>query len=475
MTRRSVAASLLGATAIIIAMPRAASSQQTRRPNACNTGSYGYDAGGWPERLRRGDTIGVARDIAHVAAFCPAEMTTLAVLLPFLRDSAHAALLGLGDLPYENIIWRLAKYPVAVEGDTGELSCTPDACELLKRQWQEATDPRLRDVALVALMAANPARWADTIISLAERERGDELLRDPAARLRGVYSSSVGAMPMPRPDANWHQWLVWARGIDPPNRPGAPPDFATWAGDREQGVRLFQLRTGRDFVTEWRADLAAAPNDTARYLFETLLAPWRGWDPPAVSVIEAQLRHGDALNYARAELAISEMFRRNGGPADARTATAITDTLLAMIIDRKPLWPALPPEWDPRGEHTFSTGDWPSAGPRTGSVPQTLFAFVADLPPQARKRWNGRVTWVADSTSRIPAGQSPTTLIRIESLQQAGPFLKVQGSVDSYRPDAVRTNEPSFMDPRYTHKPLEALLLRTGGRWVIVPTIDAFW
>ena len=458
----------LGA-ALIVGAHAPASAQYRPHPHLCSPGEVhantGFDPTTWPESLRRGDTIGVARDIANTVLFCPTDTFWLSVLLPFLRDSAHAALLGLGDLPYENIIRKLAEYPSAVSGDTGELSCTPEACALLKRQWTEATDPRLRDVGLVALMAADPARWADTIISLAERERGDELLREPAARLRGIYSSSVGSMPMPRPDANWHQWLVWARGFDPPlERPGAPPNFDTWRGEREEGVRLFQIRTGRDFVTEWRADLAAAPNDTARYLFETLLAPWRGgWDPPATSVIEAQLRTGDALSYARAALAISEMFRRSGGPPDARTVAEIADTALAVVINGKPFWKALPLKWDPERQHSWPIHDWSKAGALAALPSRTIYAYVADLPPAVRKRWGSRVTWIDDSTWSLPPGQNATALIDIGPIQRAGPFLKVSWALHTFDPDSAHGPIP-FVDARYRH---DVTFVGAEGRWLM--------
>ena len=453
-------------------MPTPARSQQAREPRICSSDRVhmmtGVDTDAWPERLRRGDTIGVAREIAGAELYCPAEMTTLTVLLPFLRDSARAALLGLGDRPYEDIIWRLAAYPSAVSGDTGALSCTPEACALLARQWREATDPRLRDVGLVALMAGDPARWADTIISLAER--GDGLLSEPAARLLGIYSSSVGSMPMPKPDANWHEWLLWTRGTTFPDKPGAPPNFDNWHGERPLGVRLFQLRTGRDFVTEWRADLVRAPNDTARYLFETLLAPWRGWDPPAIPVIEAQLRAGDALNYARAGLAISEMFRRSGEPLDAGTAAAVADTIPRHDHRRQAaLAGASRSRGTPTANTLLTTGDWSKANgiataPRRGSILR-----VCRRPPSERAATMGQSGDMGDRFGLAPAtGPIPDGADRYRTDRgSAGAFLKVGGgSLHTFSPDAVRaTGIDGRTRDTATHISMDALLLRSeaGG------------
>src|ERR1700710_2787385 len=93
---------------LAIVAPDRAPSQRPARTHICSVThegdeSTGFHSDTWPARLQRGDTIGVAREMAGMSLFCPAEMPTLKVLLPFLNDPARSDALGLGGRPSDEI------------------------------------------------------------------------------------------------------------------------------------------------------------------------------------------------------------------------------------------------------------------------------------------------------------------------------------------------------------------------------------
>ena len=100
--------------------------------------------------------------------------------------------------------------------DSTLVACTIAACRLLAAQRTTAREPRLRDVALVALMSLDPRGWSDTVLAL------DSARHPVLQRARLLASGRVGAnaaaslkAPIPPPNSGAAAWIEWMSGVDP--------------------------------------------------------------------------------------------------------------------------------------------------------------------------------------------------------------------------------------------------------------------
>jgi hypothetical protein len=238
---------------------------------------FGSDAADWLAgmALEDGDTAYAVRDVAprfYSTAREPVNERQLRWVLPFMDDPGLAFDFGVDrDPPYENLVQALAAHPPAVTRDSGMWTCTRAACELLARQRAEAREPRLREVGLVAALALEPARWADTVLA---RAAASPRLLAPAAQLvRGALTAAWDreGPPLPPAGAGWRAWQAWMGGRGPDTRMFEQP--------HQVAIRFHEALTG---ATSWASCAAGAsrPSKTRRG-WSTASSCWRSARPRA--------------------------------------------------------------------------------------------------------------------------------------------------------------------------------------------------
>jgi hypothetical protein len=304
----------------------------------------------------------------------------------------------------------------------------------------------------MALLTLDAARWSDSVVA---REQSGELVLTLAAELVHGQLSSFSP-PLPAPGADWRAWAAWANdGSVPPEDPGGPPAMRI-EPEHNRIARFVKAQRGRDIVSEWQQQLAAAPDDSARYVFERLLLPFHRWTPPPLDSIATQLRLGDPFDYARGINGFDPAF------AQVATQAEVVNRILSYVMDGDPLWPTIKPSWDTLPHDSTMAGAERGRG-LAGEAPRPVFVYVNGLPALVRARWGDRVMWVSDSTWQVPKERYPASLIAINAVESAGPFLRVRWSHLRY---------PGLSESDIENE--STVLIRTAGGWVIV-ALDFFY
>ena len=381
------------------------------------------DAGAWADflrfRLAAGDSTNVLRELA-LQPFSSRESVDLEMLqtvLPFIRDPGLAFSFGLDRDPfYASLRESLVTRPPAATPDTAEWACTPAACALLARQWEEASEPRLRDLGLIARVVLDPARWSDTLLARAAVDTS--FLGHALQLVRGVDPTQVAGpgASFPAPGAGWRAWRQWMSAQDPTYvaPPGTPsPQGARWDRGHETALRFHIARTGRDVVGELRRAFAGASSDTARLVFGTMLLGLREHRPVSQDVAN-RILHGSEADFS---LGAREMFRLLGEPTapDPRARNALTDQLLRAVLTGENPWPPAAafvrvPDFEPILH---------------GGSPPPVFLVADSLPAELRALWSGRIQLISSAEMPSRSNRLAGLYFVPGRILRAGPFAVV--------------------------------------------------
>jgi hypothetical protein len=415
---------------------------------------------GWADflrlRLMEGDTSAVLKELAiqPFSSRGSIDVDALRMVLPFVADPGLPFAFGLDPDPFsENVREALLYRPPAVTPDTAQWACTPDACALLARQWEEAGQPRLRELGLIARLVLGPARWSDTLVALAA---ADSSFLWPAVQLvRGVGATwpAASKAPLPEPGADWRAWREWMNGQDPAyvSPTGSPPPQGPrWERSHETALRFYAARTGRDVIGELRRAFASASSDTARLVFGTMLLGLREHRPVAAEVAERILR-GSREDFS---LAVQEMFHlysRATAP-DSATRVLLTDQLLSAVLSGESPWrPAAlfvrPPDFKPI-LHT--------------NAQRPAFLVADSLPAEVRARWADRIQLISAAELRSRSDHLAGLYFVPGLIRRVGPFASVHIEYDERQARA-----PGEAPIGYAGG-LTAYLIETPEGWLLV-------
>lgn len=421
-------------------------------------------------RIADGDTVHLYRRLADRAIARPTNADDVLAMLPFMEDPGIAWGLNVSrDWLYENLVQGLTMLPPAAAAgrDSAGRACTREACALLGAQWQRATEPRLRDVGLVALMSVEPAQWADTVIALAGPQR--PLLRQAALLAEGVGATAPAASkaPMPTPGSDWRAWLEWMNGRDPAYaapaaavaamvaaRGGTPRDTTTrprFADAHATAIRFYSARTGRDIVAELRQRYRNPSSDAARLVFGTLLQGLGELRFTATEIAEA-FTSGSADRVRLASDALLSQFQSQASMLDPAAAAPIVDRLIAAVIDGDSLW---------RNRRSGVREPSPVRGMLHASAGD-VFVDRDSLPDDMRAKWASRVPIIRREEWERRDSRAASVFYTFSPVSAWGPFARVTMRVSE------RLARPTGDAPAQYAAGTTFYLMELEGEWVIV-------
>lgn len=396
----------------------------------------------------------------------PLDTAGLRAMLPFMEDPGLAWSVDQSrDWPYENLAQALTTRPPAVgtaDSPYRSVACTPAACRLLADQWHSARESRLRDVGLVALVATDPARWADTLLALDGPQH--PLLHDAALLVRGVGATwpAASKAPMPPTGSDWHAWLEWMDSRDPryvaiKRESSLPPRFkqdtlpqVRFEESHVTAIRFFEARAGRAIVAELRRGYDTALSDSARLVFGTMLEGIGALEATDQRLV-AWFRSGNPAQVALARRLLSSGFEKSVR-ADPSVSATLLERLLAAIVDSAPLWP-----------YGVAGAEAPRGEPATLHMPRSgFFIDSTGLPPGILARWGSRVRLASPSAWNERDTRAGGVLYSIAPIMTWGHFARVKVDV------AERlVRKPGEMPQAYASG-ATYWLMNVDGQWVIV-------
>ena len=418
-------------------------------------------------RIAAGDTAFLyARLSQRMEPQEPLDTADVRAMLPFMEDPGLAWSVNLSrDWLYENLAQVLTlRPPAAGDADSPYRSsaCTPAACRLLADQWHSAKESRLRDVGLVALVATDPAHWADTVLALDGPRH--PLLHAAAQLARGVAATwdAASKAPMPAPGSDWHEWLQWMDGRDPryvamTRQSSLPPRFrqdtlprVRFEQSHATAIRFFQARTGRDIIAELRRGYHEASSDSVRLVFGTMLEGLGALQPNDEQLV-AWFRSGNPAQMALARRALATAFAKSSR-ADTALTVPLLERLLAAIVDSAPLWPNVvaDPETNRRD-------------PAILHMPRgDFFVDTLGIPPRIRATWRSRVAFLPGTEWNERGVRAPGVFYTVSPITTWGHFARIQVTATerfARKPDEV---------PRAYASGTTYWLMNVDGQWVMV-------
>ncbi|MBB4635001.1 hypothetical protein [Longimicrobium terrae] len=404
--------------------------------------------------LLAGDTAYYVRHVVegfYTGNRPPVNAAELQILLPFMNDPGLAFAFGIDlDPMYEDPRQGLLTDPPAVQPDSTRWSCTRAACELLMAQYDQAREPRLRALGLIARLAFDPARWGPVVL---REGPANPYLAYAVMAVRGVAATWEAAAhaPIPEPGADWRAWLEWMDGRNPAYaaaNPTLPRPGVRWDAAHRTTVRFQQVLTGRRIVDELHARLAAAESDSARLVFGTMLV---GMDEAIHTPAQiAQMVQSASVADRALGMRQLPMLFRDAVPADSATAEVLVDRVLAIQIDAAQPWP------DVDGKTARA---WVTA---RGEGPIPALLRRDSLPPEVARRWGARVRLLSAAELAALPQREPGTRIRVSRPMVLGPFARVDLRFDSRYPRGA-DEAPAGNAGLWS-----AWLLKTPGGWVLV-------
>ena len=418
-----------------------------------------------PSRIALGDTALLHAQLRQRRRDrVPVDASDMRAMLAFMDDPGLGLAFDVhgGEL-YAHLRTALLDRPPAVTPDTARWPCTPDACRLLAAQWPRTSEPRLRELALIAAATLDPRRWADTVLAHA----GSRFLEPAVQLVRGVgeMSPRPTSRPMPPTDAGWRAWRDWIESPESTGAARARPAAA--AADRElaagatheRAIRFHEAMTGRDIARELRAIAAAAASDSARLVTGALLHAL-GELRLADDEILRLLRTGPRELALLAERELRDRFRDPaanavGGPlADSATTLAIHDRLVAHVVDGAPTWPALadailPPRQQP--------------GLRVPPAGRTVVLLADNALPALRERWKERIATTTAEEWNARRDRDAAVTYFLGPVRRVGRFVAVAASAQEF---PARQNGSTPGSSRVHGR--RWLLAEVDGAWVVV-------
>lgn len=416
--------------------------------------------------LRAGDTVSVIHELEN-AWLDPArsiDERDLALLLPVMADPGVAFAFGLDRDPHlENARQGLLTHPPAVTPSTAEWPCAPAACRMLAAEWNADVDPRLKSLGLIAQFTLDPKRWADTV--MARYQAGDRFLEPAVSLIRGVAASwpAGSHAGLPPVGADWRAWSNWMDGRDPAYRAMGSPELARFEDPHTDAIRLAQAMTGRVFAAEWRDAMRTATNDSARYVYGSLLLGIDALSEDA-STIAARLQSTSPLMRDLARREVSALLDRGTPLADSATTVEVQNRVLAVAIDGAAPWPLLDSTTSrrrgesPMPRNVISAADLAYARP--AATPGPLVLVGDSLAPAVRARWGERKFPIVAADWKVKSSES-VIMLGVSAVRGVGPFARV--SIDqSHLTARVHGRGQSWASSTTLY------LMRRGGDWVIV-------
>jgi hypothetical protein len=384
-------------------------------------------------------------------------------MIPWLENPGRAwAVNASRDYLYSNLVQGMTIWPLAAAGSGGRTACAPDACRLLGAMYSTAREPRLRDVALVALFTTDPATWADTVLRLGGAAH--PLLRGSVALAGGVGANWPAArkLSMPEVNSDWRRWLLWMDGRDTgrlreqvanATRYGWRVDTAPRArfeDTHRTALRMHMAQTGRDVVSELRRGYDQATNDTAHLVFGTLL---HGLG--ALQLSEAQMVDAFASGLpGRTGVARRALLRAfaHATPTPDSVAVPLVDRLLGIILDTMPIWrPTLPDSANRR-----------RASPELHARRGRVRVNADNLPPAIREKWGSRVEFVPTGGQFGGDLREHAVTYTIRPVVSFGPFVRL--IIDASEQMARRPDQAPTLYASGTIY----YLMKLGEEWVLV-------
>lgn len=342
----------------------AVAATQSRRDSIEDTRRF-LSTPGTRERLARtylasGDTANALR-ITDLYFNGPVSGWTYQLIRPALNDPAVAMRFGVSANDwYEAFEYNFKYTPMAIATDSLKAFCVPSVCRLIATEWERATEPRLRNVGLMAHYSVDPALWAETVIR--EADAGVRQLKEMSELAQGMnfITTLDPGIPIPPANAEWQEWLTWLRGgtTETLNRRDSANIAIMGSNGRflssrfpmriasnvnpERTMAMAALRFNVSYRDSVARRLTAANGDSARFVFGTL-ARWLKLPARSPDALLAALSTSSELDRAMAR---TEVERLPFAPADSATAAVIEGKLLDRYIDGGDLWPlidSLPP------------------------------------------------------------------------------------------------------------------------------------
>lgn len=421
-------------------------------------------------RLSAGDTAYLHVLLARRAynRSRPFDTPDVRTMLRFMEDPAALWSLGLSrDHLYENLAQALTSWPPAAADSAGPayVACTIPACEMLAEQRRAAREPRTRDVALVALFSRDPARWADTILALAEPRR--PLLRRAANLAKGIGATwdAASKAVMPDPGSDWRTWLQWMDGRD-------SVQLAAWAARRASlpgrmrsdtvarvrfeethrtAIRMYVAQTGRDITGELKRGYAAAESDSGRLVFGSMLQGL-GELRLAEDDMAAAFTSGVPARITLARGALLSRFRESGSVSDGSVAAPFIDRLIAATVSAEPLW-----RFADTTARALGVGR-----PMLHAPAKRVFVNSEGLPEPLFARWNTRVEIMSPAEWSGRDAREAGVFYTFAPVRAWGRFVRVQVTVSE------RLARPEGQAPAQYASSNTYYLMELDGEWVVV-------
>ena len=421
-------------------------------------------------RVAAGDTAHFYQLLARRAypARPPMDTTDIRAMLRFMANPALAWGLNVSrDWLYENLVQGLTTWPraVAVGRDSGAVTCVIAACNMLGDQWRTASEPRLRDVGLVALVSMEPARWSDTVLALAGPRRP---LLTPAVHLvRGVGATWPAALKaaMPSPDSDFRVWLEWMDGRDPAYAAasaasaartgrtlGSPAPQPRFDESHATAIRFFTARTGRDIVAELQRGYATAASDSARLVFGTMLRRLGELKLTSAEIADA-FASGDATRATLARATLVSEFRAAATPLPADSASPFIDRMIGVTLEPgAAFWRSVEPG------RTAQSGGRPSLHVSSARI----YLNGTGLPDAVRAKWGARFAVILPAEWSRRDVREGAVFYSFTPVLRWGRFVRVEVGVSE------RVDRAADAAPQQYASWNAYYLMELDGEWVVV-------
>lgn len=309
-----------------------------------------------------------------------------------------------------------------------DVTCQPEACQVLAGLWPSARDPRLRALGLLARATLDPRTWGDTLrrnVSLAPG-----LLTRPVALLDGIAAEwgAPSRRTLPEPGAPWQRWSEWMTGFAPGSsrppfagRPGPPIPLTEFNERHLAAMAMSAAVTGRDIKSELRDGYGSAMSDSARHVFGTMAVRVNAL-PLTSDLIASWLSDSSAMVSSLGRNALDTFLADSAKRLSDTDAAPLVDTLLAILIDKAPRWRTL-------GIDATQLRSFPAE-----MQPGSLRLSPADsLPAAVVNRWAGKLRPVPSAERSVPDDQLPATTYWISPPMGAGRIVVLRYSLTTQR------------------------------------------
>jgi hypothetical protein len=394
------------------------------------------------------------------------------VLIPFMAEPGGALAHGQRrDVFYNSAVRHILDRLPAITPDTSAWTLSPAVFDYLAQQGRSAVDPRLRDLGLLSLFARDPQRYSDSV--RARAQAGSTVVEEAALMIDGATAYAMGT-PLPAAGADWRAWLLWMTGPTPTvARPGAParPRPMAFSAANQRAIRMYEVRTGRDVVSELRRNMSAADSDSARLIYSTILTGL-GVASANVDEVARLFISGSAGELAQARAGFMDVFRDanaglgRGAPpptpgrtgarlalADSITRVEVADRIVSAILGRGA---PLQTVEQKRGFGAGARFLFPSPDATTGRV-----LITDSLPPAVVERRQSQGTLLPSSGVNARDPRENREIVRIGNVNHIGPFVQVVLGWDVSYTDAAGVR-------RGGGSRSSLFLLKIDGEWVVV-------